>query len=68
MAEQDMSTGDVRARARRHLRELIKALDSRIPHMERAGETAITQDAAVLREKALKRLADLESEDSTVDG
>jgi hypothetical protein len=63
MADKEMNAGDVRARARRHLRELIEALDSRIPHIEGAGETAITRDAAMLREKALKRLADLESDD-----
>ncbi len=43
----------------RHLRELIRALDARTPHLERAGETAIAREAATLREKALTRLAEL---------
>ncbi len=42
-----------------HLRELIRALDARTPHLERAGETAIAREAATLREKALTRLAEL---------
>jgi hypothetical protein len=42
------------------LRELIDALDSRVPHLEREGETRIANDAAALREKALARLAELE--------
>lgn len=43
------------------LRELIEALDRRVPHIERTGEIQIARDAAVLREKALKRIAALES-------
>jgi hypothetical protein len=42
------------------LRELITALDLRVPHMERAGETAIARDAAALRKQALARIAQLE--------
>jgi hypothetical protein len=42
------------------LRELIDALDSRVPHLEREGETRIADDAAALKEKALARLAELE--------
>jgi len=44
-----------------HLRELIAALDSRVPHIERVGEAAIARDAEKLKAKALKRLAELES-------
>jgi hypothetical protein len=44
----------------RHLRELIAALDRRVPHVERSGEAAIARDAAALRDKALKRIAALE--------
>jgi hypothetical protein len=44
----------------RHLRQLIAALDSRVPHVEREGEAAIARDARALRKKAIKRLADLE--------
>ena len=49
-----------RARAQRHLRELIAALDRRVPRVERAGELAIARDAADLKARALKRLAELE--------
>ena len=48
-----------RARQIRHLRELITALDRRVPHFERSGEAAIARDAAALREKAVKRIAAL---------
>ncbi|MGE5243019.1 MAG: hypothetical protein ACM3SQ_02190 [Betaproteobacteria bacterium] len=44
----------------RVLRELIAALDSRLPHVERAGEAAIARDAAALKAKAVERLAELE--------
>jgi hypothetical protein len=43
------------------LRELIEALDRRVPHIERTGEVQIARDAASLREKALTRIAALES-------
>lgn len=43
----------------RELEELIAALDRRVPCVERAGEAAIARDAAALREKAVKRLAEL---------
>jgi hypothetical protein len=49
-----------RARALRHLTELVAALDRRVGHVERAGEAAIARDAAALREKALKRISELE--------
>jgi hypothetical protein len=48
--------------ALRHLRELVAALDRRVPHMERNGENAIARDAAALRKKAVQRIAELESE------
>ena len=37
------------------------ALDRRVPHIERTGEIQIARDAAELREKALKRIAELRS-------
>jgi hypothetical protein len=49
-----------RTRALRRLRELITALDLRVPHIERAGEIAIARDAAALRKQALARIAQLE--------
>lgn len=47
----------------RHLRELIAAIDRRVPYIERAGEIAIARDAAALREKALARIAELKGAD-----
>ncbi len=43
----------------RELDELIAALDRRVPRVERAGEASIARDAAALREKAIRRLAEL---------
>src|SRR5687768_17043845 len=48
----------------RELEELIAALDRRVPCVERAGEPAIARDAAALRAKAVKRLAELTSQAS----
>ena len=51
-------TADVdRASAQRHLRELIAALDRRVPHVERLGEVEIARAATALRKKAEERLA-----------
>jgi hypothetical protein len=52
-----------RTQALRHLRELIAALDRRVRHIERIGETVIARDAATLRKKALDRIAELEAAD-----
>lgn len=46
----------------RELRELIAALDRRVPRVEQVGEAAIARDAAALREKAVQRLSDLEEQ------
>jgi hypothetical protein len=43
-----------------HLRQLIEALNRRVPHIERVGEAQIAHDAADLMGKALKRLKELE--------
>ena len=43
----------------RELQELIAALDRRVPRVEQAGEASIARDAAALREKAIRRLAEL---------
>lgn len=45
----------------RHLRELIDALDRRVPQIERSGEIDIARDAADLRARAIKRLAALQA-------
>jgi hypothetical protein len=42
------------------LRELVSALDRRVPRLEREGERAIARDADGLRRAALKRIAELE--------
>jgi hypothetical protein len=44
----------------RELLELIAALDRRVPHVERTGETAIARDALALKALALKRIEELE--------
>lgn len=43
------------------LSELIDALDRRVPHIERAGESRIAGDAARLRSEAVARLNELKS-------
>jgi hypothetical protein len=46
----------------RELRELVEALDRRLPHVERAGESEIARDAAALRARAVNRLRELTTE------
>ena len=48
----------------RELRELIAALDRRMPQVQRAGEVSIARDAATLRARALKRIEELERDHS----
>jgi hypothetical protein len=52
-----------RAQSIRELRELIAALDRRLPQVERVGEVSIARAAAVLKAEALKRIAELERDD-----
>jgi len=49
-----------RKRVVRHLRQLIDALNRRVPHIERVGEAKIARDAADLMGKALERVKELE--------
>jgi hypothetical protein len=42
------------------LRELITALNRRVPRLKGTGEVDIARDAAALRDKALARIAELE--------
>jgi hypothetical protein len=42
------------------LRELIAALDRRVPRLEREGERDIAHDAKALRRAAFKRITELE--------
>jgi hypothetical protein len=44
------------------LHELIAALDRCVPHVGRAGEIAIAREGLALRDKALQRIAEVESE------
>ena len=60
MVEQKAEVEIARTKLIADLRELVGALDQRVPHMERAGEAAIAREAATLRDKALKRIAQLE--------
>ena len=46
----------------RTLKELITALDRRVPQIHREGEAAIARDAAALRARALLRITELERE------
>lgn len=46
----------------RHLRELVAALDRRVPQVERTGEIRIARDAAALKADALRRIVELEQE------
>jgi len=42
------------------LRDLVAALDRRVPRLERAAEPVIARDAQGLRRAALNRIAELE--------
>ena len=42
------------------LRQLVAALDRRVPRIEREGERATARDAPGLRRAALKRICELE--------
>jgi hypothetical protein len=44
----------------RILQELVAALDRRVPQVLRAGEPVIARDAALLKARALERIAELE--------
>lgn len=52
-----------RERTLAHLRELIEALDRRVPQIESAGELQIAHEAADVRDKALQRIQEIEAED-----
>ena len=58
MSAHEPSVPDPAALAR-DLKELVEAIDRRLPQIERAGELGIARDAATLRERALARLAAL---------
>jgi hypothetical protein len=54
------ASAEDRAETIEHLRELVRAIDKRSWHFERQGELEIARDAAMLRQKALDRIAELE--------
>ena len=54
------STEQERTDLRRRLRDLIAALDRRVPYFDRDGELGIVRDAAILKRQAQDRLAYLE--------
>jgi len=62
MTNTKTTTEAVRTRTLRNLRERIAALDRRVPQIEDTGEIVIARDAAALREKAMQRITELESE------
>jgi len=58
----DVTTEPKTVRIIRELRELIVALDRRVPQVERVGEVEIAQAATGLRIEALRRIEELERE------
>ena len=54
------STDQERTDLCKRLRDLIVALDRRIPYFDRDGELEIVRDAAVLKRQAQDRIAELE--------
>jgi hypothetical protein len=62
MADKKNAADVDRADAQSHLRELIAALDRRVPHCERLGELEIVRAATALKKIAEQRLAKLEAE------
>ena len=49
------------------LKELIAALDRRLPHVERLGEAAIADEAAALKARALERIEELQREPASAE-
>ena len=59
------SPADKNAQARQMLSDLyrlIEALDRRVPHLERIGESQIAHDAADLRERAVTLIRKIEGD------
>jgi hypothetical protein len=49
-----------RSRTIRELRELVSAIDRRLPQVHRVGEVSIAQAAIALKDAALQRIEELE--------
>ena len=62
MSESSKKGDTTRRRTVRELKELIAALDRRVPQVERVGEVSIARAAAELKAEAMKRIDDLERE------
>ena len=62
IANPDGMDVETRLQIVRELRELIDALDSRVPHVERVGEVTIARAAETLKTEALKRIDAIERE------
>ena len=60
MTEVQSTTEIGRDRLIEQLRELVAALDRRVPRLEREGEIRIADEAAALRQKALDRIEQLQ--------
>jgi hypothetical protein len=62
MSDMPAQPGDPRFRLAviEDLRELVRVLDQRVPHLERAGEARIASDAAALRREAVARIEEFE--------
>jgi hypothetical protein len=54
------ATDKERTDLRKRLRDLIAALDRRLPHFDRDGEREIVREAAVLKRQAQDRITELE--------
>ena len=65
MIDRNPDSATTPARIRAALRELVRAIDRRTPHLERAGETRIAGDAQVLRREAVRRIGELTRAESS---
>ena len=59
MVDQEKGAKSGRRSVIARLRELIAALDRRMPRSDRTGESRIASEAATLKDKALARIAQL---------
>ena len=66
MTPRTTSAESSRAQTVGELRELIAALDRRVPQVERVGEIAIARAAAILKSEALRRIEELERDSHPV--
>jgi hypothetical protein len=62
MTQEPGAAAAERARTINDLREFIAAIDKRLPQVERSGEASIARAAMMLREQAVRRIADIEME------